>query len=79
MLNDHDWRAIQFVLLTLGKDRGYALKNAALNAGDTTTMTMITQVTVIPIESGKFYGDDGQLIEHESVTGDVIDETKKLN
>ena len=41
LLNDHDWRAIQFVLLTLGKDRGYVLKNTALNTGDTTNSVVI--------------------------------------
>jgi hypothetical protein len=81
LLNQRDWRAIQFVLLTLGKSRGYVLKDTTLNTGDTTNSVTIQNVTIQSIESGKFVGDDGQLIEHESVTGGVVDDyqTKKLN
>jgi hypothetical protein len=46
LLNAKDWRAVQFVLLTLGKDRGYSLaKGAALGDGVNNTI-MIDKVTI---------------------------------
>jgi hypothetical protein len=41
LLNAHDWRAIQFTLLTLAKTRGYVLKDATLNTGDMTNVTTV--------------------------------------
>jgi hypothetical protein len=80
LLNEHDWRAIQFVLLTLGKDRGYALKNATLNAGDTTNVTTIQNVVIQSIPSGEFLGDDAHTIDGD-ISGEIVDdrEPKKLN
>jgi hypothetical protein len=66
LLNEHDWRAIQFVLLTLGKDRGYALKNATLNTGDVSNSVTIQNVTIQSIESGRFLDGDGSTLEHDS-------------
>jgi hypothetical protein len=80
LLNAKDWRAVQFVLLTLAKDRGYSLpKGSGLNA-EVTNAVVIGSINIMPIESGKFVGDDTQVIEG-SVTGEIIDDrqTKKLN
>ena len=81
LLNAKDWRAVQFVLLTLGKDRGYTLpKGSALNTEATTNVT-ISSVNILPIKSGEFIGGDQLTIEGESLTGGVVDDypTKKLN
>ena len=81
LLNAHDWRAIQFTLLTLAKTRGYALRDATLNTGDTTNVvTTIQNVVVQSVPSGEFIGeDDAHTID--GVIGEIVDDrvAKKLN
>ena len=73
LLNAKDWRAVQFLLLTLGKDRGYTLpKGSSLNAESTTNNVVIGSVTIQPIESGKFLSEapgDRKSTEHCSAAG----------
>ena len=58
LLNDHDFKAIQFVLLTLARDRGYVIpKGAAINTGDVSNNVVIQSVTIEAIPSGKFVDD----------------------
>ena len=81
LINEGDWRAISFWLLTMCKSRGYALpKGAAANAETSTTNVMIATVTIQPIESGKWL-TSAPGVELESVTGGIVDgcQTKKLN
>jgi hypothetical protein len=80
LLNQRDWRAIQFVLLTLGKDRGYRLRGVQLGGETVNNLVMIDKVVVNAVPSGEFIGGSGTTIEHESLTGGIVDdvETKKL-
>jgi hypothetical protein len=80
LLNDGDWRAVQFVLITLGQERGYVLKGATVNTGDVANTITIGSVVIESIPSGKFVDGDGQVIE-QSVSGEIVDDrvTKKLN
>jgi hypothetical protein len=82
LLNAHDWRAIQFTLLTLAKTRGYVLKDATLNTGDTHNVTTIQNVVVQSISSGEFIDpDDVSTIDNDVSGGEIVDdrEPKKLN
>jgi hypothetical protein len=74
-------QAICFALSSRwGQARGYAPKGTEVNLGDTTTV-MIGSVTVNAVPSGTFVGGPESTIEHESLTGGIVDDvvTKKLN
>jgi hypothetical protein len=58
-LNERDWRAIQFTLLTLGKDRGYVLPKGTPLNNEVTNNLVIQSVTIKPIESGKWLDPAG--------------------
>lgn len=66
LVEQGEWRAIQMVLLTLGKDRGYAMPKGTPVALENNTVVVDT-INIVSIPAGQFVMGDGRLVSEQDV------------